>query len=68
MGTLVDLGLVKAQASGNREYATILLINPLLAASLLRADKRKKVPDEWWTAFQSRADEVGAEIPPVLGK
>lgn len=68
MGTLVELGLVKARASGNREYATILLINPLLAAAQLRADKRKKVPDEWWTAFQSRADEVGAEVPTASGK
>lgn len=68
MGTLEDLGLIKAQAAGNRNYANILLINPLLAAARLRADKKRKVPDEWWTAFQSRVDEVGAEIPQEPGK
>lgn len=63
MGTLEDLGLIKSQAAGNRAYANALLINPLLAAARLRTDKTRKVPDEWWTAFQSRVDEVGAEIP-----
>lgn len=68
MGTLEDLGLIKSQAAGNRQYANVLLINPLLAAARLRADKKRKVPDEWWAAFQSRADEVGAEIPPQSGR
>lgn len=65
MGTLVDFGLIKAQPSGNRDYAAVLLVNPLLAAARLKADKKRKVPPEWWTAFAARADEVGAEIPTV---
>lgn len=68
MGTLEDLGLIKSRATGNRAYANVLLINPLLVAARLRAEKRRKVPDEWWTAFQSRVDEVGAEIPQDLGR
>lgn len=65
MGTLVDFGVIKAQASGNREYSAVLLVNPLLAAAHLKADKKRKVPPEWWSAFKARADEVGAEVPTV---
>lgn len=65
MGTLVDFGLIKAQQSGNREYSAVLLVNPLLAAARLKADKKYKVPGEWWSAFNARAEEVGAEVPPV---
>lgn len=65
MGTLEDFGLVKSRPLGNREYSVILLVDPLLAAARLRADKKRKIPPEWWNAFAARADEVGAEIPVV---
>jgi hypothetical protein len=65
MGTLVDFGLIKAQPSGNRDYAAILLVNPLRAVVRLKANKKYKVPPEWWAAFKARTDEVGAEVPKI---
>lgn len=63
MGTLESLGLIRSRPSGVRPYAFVLLINPLLAAVRLHADKKRKVPEGWWVAFQVRASEIGAHIP-----
>lgn len=60
INSLVHLGFIRIQAMGNREIAQILLLDPIKVATRLRADQQ--VPDEWWIAFVSRANEVGADI------
>jgi len=61
---LVELGFIKAKADGIREFGQVLLLNPLAICSHLR--KVGKVPDEWWTSFTRRANEIGATIPPPI--
>jgi len=57
---LVDLGFIKTMAQGNREFAHVLLLNPLGVCARLKAEG--KVPTEWWGAFVSRAAEISATI------
>jgi hypothetical protein len=61
MRLLEDHGFIKIAANGAQEYGHVLIMNPLLLAARLRHEG--KVPDEWWAAFRSRADEIGAVIP-----
>jgi hypothetical protein len=61
---LAELGFIKVKPDGNREYGLVLLLDPLRVCARLR--KEKKVPDEWWVAFISRANEVGARISDPL--
>jgi hypothetical protein len=49
---------------GNRDFGYVLLLDPLGVCAGLR--KEKKVPDEWWVAFVSRANEIGAKSPEPL--
>jgi hypothetical protein len=64
MQKLVELGFIRVVADGNREYGHVLLLNPLAVCARLRA--QKQVPEEWWTAFVSRASEIGAKITEPL--
>jgi hypothetical protein len=61
MFKLVELGFIKSQQEGNREFGQVLLLNPITVCAKLRADG--KVPDEWWTSFVRRAGEIKAAIP-----
>jgi hypothetical protein len=61
---LVELGFVLCKQEGLREYAHVLLLDPLAVCARLRQEGR--VPDEWWTAFEGRANDIGATIPPPL--
>ena len=63
MRLLEDHGFVRIKPNGAQEFGHILLVNPLLVAARLKSDGR--VPDEWWAAFLSRVDEIGAEVPPL---
>lgn len=58
---LESLGFIKTKQAGNKEYAHILIINPLLVCQQLR--NKNKVPEEWWTAYVQRASEIGAKLP-----
>jgi hypothetical protein len=58
---LVELGFILHKREGLREYAHVLLLNPLSVCARLNA--AGKVPEEWWTAFVRRANEIGATIP-----
>ncbi len=66
MAVLVEFGVIKVAQSGNRKCAYVLLVNPLLAAARLRNNRKYKVPQEWWTAFTARAQQIGAVIPSDL--
>jgi hypothetical protein len=61
MYELQRLGFIKIAPDGNCQIGHVLLINPLVAIDELR--KRKKVSDEWWNAYASRANAIGAALP-----
>ncbi len=65
MRTLRKLGFIETLSTGNREFGSVLIINPLLVCARLRHDKDTKVPDAWWSAFVSRARKISADIPTV---
>lgn len=58
---LQELGFIAVKADGNREVGHVLLVNPVLVCCELRRNGR--VPDEWWTAFVQRANEIGVALP-----
>jgi hypothetical protein len=58
---LKELGFIRTHEDGNREFAHILLMNPLITCCQLRDAGR--VEDAWWAAFNRRAGEVGADLP-----
>jgi len=60
---LQELGFISVKPEGNREIGHVLLLHPLLVCSRLRASAGSRIPDEWWTAFVRRAQEIGAHIP-----
>jgi hypothetical protein len=57
---LVDLGFVKVAPKGTREYGFVLVLHPHDVVHQLR--KAKKVPDWWWSLFEGRLAEIGAEL------
>ncbi|MCH8823044.1 MAG: hypothetical protein IH984_05995 [Planctomycetes bacterium] len=63
MRKLRDLGFIEVKRSGNREFGSILIINPLQVCVNLKSAKKSGVTDAWWTAFISRAKKIGAVIP-----
>jgi hypothetical protein len=65
MQALESLGFINSVTTGNRMFAQILIVDPILIAVQLRNKPRTRVPDEWWSAFVARALEVGAQIPAV---
>ena len=50
---LKELGFILAQPAGNREFAHVLLRNPLRVAAELRQKRSSAITDEWWNAFVS---------------
>jgi hypothetical protein len=58
---LSDLGFIKVHGDGLREFAHILIVNPLDVC--VRLHDEHKVDSAWWAAFVRRAGEVGAELP-----
>jgi hypothetical protein len=63
MLVLQELGFIRVKAAGNREIGHVLLVNPILVCQELK--DRGRAPEEWWTAFVQRANEIGAELPPA---
>ncbi len=61
---LVEMGFILTKKEGIREYGQVLLLNPLAVCAKLNDEK--KVPEEWWTTFSKRANEIGATIPPPI--
>ena len=61
---LVEMGFIRVQPSGNREYGQVLLLHPL--AVCRRLHEEGKTPEGWWPAFVARATAISAEVPPVL--
>lgn len=61
MMMLEDYGFLKIKPNGAQKFGHVLLVNPLLVAARLK--KEGRVPQAWWAAFVSRADEIGAELP-----
>ena len=64
MRKLAESGFIKIAPKGNREFAHVLLLNPLAVAHWHHT--RKRTPPGWWEAFRDRAREIKAKIPPPL--
>jgi hypothetical protein len=64
MQRLVELHFIKVEAKGNREFAFVLLLDPLAVARWYK--DQGKTPPGWWTSFSDRAREISAVIPPAL--
>lgn len=64
MERLNELGFIKVQPDGNREYGNVLLLNPLAVCHRIHQDG--KTPEGWWSAFTKRASTIGALIPQPL--
>ena len=60
---LQQIGFIETKRAHNREYAHVLLIDPIVVCAELH--KKGDVADEWWNAFVGRAQEIGASIPAV---
>jgi hypothetical protein len=61
---LVELGLILARKEGNRDFGQVLFLNPLAVATGWQDNPM--LPDGWWTAFATRAGDIGASIPKPL--
>jgi len=59
--TLVDLGFIQTKELGNRDIGHILILDPHKVAAQLHATGG--IPSEWWNAFVTRLNEVGATVP-----
>lgn len=60
MLVLQELGFIRVKADGIREIGHVLLLNPILVCQELKTKGR--VPEEWWTAFVQRANDIGVEL------
>ena len=60
---LEELGFIKTKPEGIRGIGHVLLLNPLAVCAQLYREKKQQIPEEWWSAFVTRAGEIGAEIP-----
>jgi hypothetical protein len=56
MKLLEELGFIKSKHVANQQYKLVLVVNPIHAVALLRAEGR--VPDSWWEAYLLRLTET----------
>jgi hypothetical protein len=59
---LQELGFIRTQASGNREFGHVLLRDPIRVALEVVRAKPEEIPKGWLPAFRQRAAEIGLEI------
>jgi hypothetical protein len=64
--TLQELGFIKVKAQGNREIGHILMMDPLRICCEKQKTNPKAIPEGWWSAFVTRANEIGAKLTTVL--
>lgn len=57
---LENLGFIKTKQVGSKRYRYILILHPHRVISEL--NNEGKVPSEWFSAFEQRAHEIGAQI------
>ncbi|MDB5341747.1 MAG: hypothetical protein JWP89_124 [Schlesneria sp.] len=62
MKVLAELGFIEPKAAGNRQFAHVLVVDPLKHICKLRRTDPEKVPEAFWTAFLARAQEIGAKL------
>jgi hypothetical protein len=63
MYELERLGFIRIKPSGNRKFANVLLVNPLLVVANMRKASRSGISDDWWTSYKDRAERIGAVLP-----
>jgi hypothetical protein len=59
---LVNLGFIEIAPKGKRKFGYIFLVHPHDVVQRLR--KAKKVPDWWWSLFETRLAEIRATLRP----
>jgi len=59
---LVDLGLIEIAPKGKRKFGYIFIVHPHDVVQRLR--RGKKVPDWWWSLFDTRIAEIRATLRP----
>jgi len=59
---LVALGLVEVKPKGTKKFGYILLIHPHDAVQRLRKNRKKDIPEWWWSLFSKRVAEIGATL------
>jgi hypothetical protein len=64
MKTLEAMGFIKLRSQGNRDFAHVLLLDPLAVVHWYHL--QGKVPEAWWMAFTDLARAVHAKIPAPL--
>jgi hypothetical protein len=62
MKTLRDLGFIKTQALGAREFGHVLLVDPHRVVVRIRVTAPKRIPDVWWSAFEARCSGIGIAL------
>ena len=63
MNELMKLGFIKIAPHGNSAIGHVLLVNPLDVVEELRGRKGIHISEEWWNAYLTRADAIGAVLP-----
>lgn len=58
MRILAELGFVRVQPVGNKEFGLVLLLHPTIVVQKLHDEGR--IPDVWWAAYTQRLLECGA--------
>lgn len=59
MQVLVDLGFIEVKPKGRWKYGYALLLHPHDVVESLK--ETHEVPDEWWTLYLHRLQQIGAE-------
>ena len=62
MRALRELGFIRSEALGAREFGHVLLVDPHRAVLELWAKDPTRISDEWWSAFQARCSAIGIEL------
>lgn len=62
MRVLRDLGFIRSQPVGIREFGYVLLVDPNRAVVALREAQPDRVPERWWTVFVARCGAAGIPL------
>lgn len=59
---LEDAKFIRVKPKGVVKHGYVLILNPLDVVLEMHSRSPRRVPEEWWNSFLSRADEVGTEL------
>jgi hypothetical protein len=59
---LQRLGFIRIRGKGNQKYKYILLLHPHDVVQLIRQANGDRIPDWWWSYFETRTDDIKARL------